>query len=323
MHREAPATWPAGVRGSGGAMDIRELRFIVAVADAGSFARAAEQLVTRQAVAKTMAAVEAETDLRVLERCGGRLVPTERGADLVADARRTVRFFNETIGPYLTIPDYASAARRRRQQAPSHLRIALVTGLARWGMPPRFFERLRADHPQTMLSVEEMSSDAVVDAVARGAADLGFAATHPELVAPLESKRLFGGALWVVMLDGNPLASKERLTLADLDERPLVTGGPRDHCHRFILGRCREAGVSPRVVGNATDTETIASLMMDYGALCPGSDPAVVELPAGLVARIVEAPGAEGFGNYVLRDPTRALSSEAREVWEGLGCVGR
>ena len=45
-------------------MDIRELRFIVAVADAGSFARAAEQLfVTRQAVAKTMAAVEAETDL--------------------------------------------------------------------------------------------------------------------------------------------------------------------------------------------------------------------------------------------------------------------
>ena len=77
------------------------------------------------------------------------------------------------------------------------------------------------------------------------------------------------------------------------------------------------------MVGNATDTETIASLMMDYGALCPGSDPAVVELPAGLVARIVEAPGAEGFGNYVLRDPTRALSSEAREVWEGLGCVGR
>lgn len=301
----------------GGAVDVRELRCIVAVADAGSFSRAAEKLfVTRQAVAKTVACVEAETAMRVFERRGGRTVPTERGADLVADARRVVALFDEAIGPYLTLPDYARASRRRAAPR-SQLKIVFVTGLGRWGMPPHFFERLRAKYPNTMLSAEEMSSDAVIDAVASGDADLGIAATHPDLVPGLECQMIFGGAVWVVMLEDHPLVARERLTLADLDGQPFVTGGPHDHCHRFILGRCREAGFSPTVVGNATDAETIGQLMEEYGALCPASDPAVVEFPSRLVARVVEVPGAEGFGTYLLRNPTRQLGPEARGVWEG------
>lgn len=300
-------------------MDIRELRCIVAVADAGSFSRAAGKLfVTRQAVTKTIACVEAETAMRVFERHGGRMVPTERGADLVADARRVVALFDEAVGPYLAMSDCTCASRRRAVPR-SQLRIAFVTGLGRWGMPPHFFERLRAKYPNTMLSAEEMSSDAVVDVVTSGDVDLGIAATHPDLAPGLECQMLLGGAVWVVMLESHPLVARERLTLADLDGQPFVTGGPHDHCHRFILGRCREAGFSPTVVGNATDAETIGQLMEEYGALCPASDPAVVEFPSRLVARMVEAPGAEGFGTYLLRSPARQLSPEARGVWEGAG----
>lgn len=301
-------------------MDIRELRYLVAVADGGSFSQAASRLfVTRQAVAKTVASIESETGMRVFERHEQRLTPTGKGAELIADARRVVSVFDEAIGPYLALPDYGAAAGRRKAQE-GILRIAIVTGAGRWALAPGTIDRLRAQCAQVTLSLEEMSSDAVCSAVEAGDVDLGIAITHPDFLAGLDYRPLVrSNAAWLWMADNHPLASLDLLHLSDLQGRSFVTGGPRDHSHRFFMGRCKAANVHPVLAGIATDVVTIGQLIAEHGALCPGSDPSVVPLAPHTVAKPVALPGGDIFGTYLLRRRGgQQLAPLAQHLWDTL-----
>ena len=77
-------------------MDIRELRYMVTLADARTLSRAAERLhVSRQAVAKTLRQVEKQAPARLFQRDADGITPTEQGAAFVRDAREVLGAFDE------------------------------------------------------------------------------------------------------------------------------------------------------------------------------------------------------------------------------------
>ena len=122
-------------------MDIRDLRYVIALNDCGTLTRAAERLhVSRQAVAKTVRNLEAEAGARLFERIDAGHVPTERGEELVSGGRRVVAAFDQLCERTLRHPGGAPDARGELREP---LNIALVTG-GRKAVPKGLFERYAA-----------------------------------------------------------------------------------------------------------------------------------------------------------------------------------
>lgn len=302
-------------------MDIRELRHILAVADGGTLSRAAEALhVSRQAVAKTLRGAEVEVGAPLFERRGGTLLPTERGAALIEEARPLVVAFDELCRTHLRHPSGAPAG---PDSVRDTLAVALVTG-GREALPDGLLERYAALCPQVTLDVEEMSTDAVLDAVAQGNAEIGIVGTHPELIGELgvDFTCIRHVGVWLYVPARHPLAVRKEATLRDLDGLPMVTAGRHNHVHRFVMLRCGQAGVRPDIRATTTDTALLGHLVRKHNAICFGFPAEVKEPPAGLVAVHLAIKGGDAFGTYLIRRPTPARGNgvptthrSARRFW--------
>lgn len=143
-------------------MDLRQLRYFVAIVEQGSFSRAAEALrVAQPALSQHMRHMEAELGLPLLHRGPRGAVPTEAGARLLVHARAILDRFAE-------IPDSVRGADRP------------VTGDVRIGLPGTvseilsvpLIERVRAEHPGIRLRVAEAMSGYILDWLNRDAVDL-------------------------------------------------------------------------------------------------------------------------------------------------------
>lgn len=143
-------------------MDLRQLRYFVAIVEQGSFSRAAEALrVAQPALSQHMRHMEAELGLPLLHRGPRGAVPTEAGARLLTHARAILDRFAE-------IPDSVRGADRP------------VTGDVRIGLPGTvseilsvpLIERVRAEHPGIRLRVAEAMSGYILDWLNRDAVDL-------------------------------------------------------------------------------------------------------------------------------------------------------
>lgn len=280
-------------------MDIRELRHILAVAESGTLSRAAERLsVSRQAVAKTLRGAEAEVGAPLFERTGATLVPTARGEALIREARGVVAAFDELCQHHLRCPRGVASKNARET-----LSIALVTG-GRDALPDRLLERYTDACPQVTLNVEEMSTDAVLVAVERGAAEIGIVGTHPTLIGNLEFELIRRIGVWVYLPADHHLARQQSVALPDLSGLPLVTAGEHNHVHRFVALRCSQLGIQLDVLATTTDTTLLGHLVYEHRAACFGFPPQVKEPPHGFVARELAIEGGEAFGTYLVRRPT-------------------
>ncbi len=143
-------------------MELRQLRYFVAIVEQGSFSRAAEVLrVAQPALSQHMRHMEAELGLPLLHRGPRGAVPTEAGARLLGHARTILDRFAE-------IPDSVRGADRP------------VTGDVRIGLPGTvseilsvpLIERVRAEHPGIRLRVAEAMSGYILDWLNRDAVDL-------------------------------------------------------------------------------------------------------------------------------------------------------
>ena len=289
-------------------MDIRDLRCVIAINDCGTLTRAAERLhVSRQAVAKTLRGAEQEAGARLFERVGSGYVPTERGEELVSGGRQVVAAFDQLCERTLRHPGGSPQARSGLREP---LNVALVTG-GREALPQGLMERYSAIYPQVALNVEEMSTDAVLEAVERRNADVGIVGSHPSLLGSLDFVCVRRVGVWLYVPADHPLARLDSLELSDLDRLPMVTAGQHNHVHRFVLQSCADAGVHPNIRATTSDTALLVHLLYEHNASCFGFPPSMVETPAGFVSLRLNVPGGEWFGSYVVRRPPAARGTGA------------
>ena len=293
-------------------MDIRDIRLVRAVALAGSYNRAAEELfVSHQAVSKAIRRIEGEARDKLFERIGTGVCLTEFGRAFLEEAEPIVGAFEAWSGRYLNTP----AVRREGAPRTEQLSIALVTG-GSIGLPDQFFDLYSLENPTTTMQVEEMSSDNVVEAITRGNADIGILGTHPDLVREFDIRPIIRMGIWLLVPEGSPLARRGSATLADLDRRPMVTAGQHNHLHRIVMERCREEGVSPDVVAVSTDASMIVRLSEKFGALFFGFDPRIMDPAPGTRAVRLDFDGAEEFGTYAIRRRDCRHTGAAGRFWE-------
>jgi DNA-binding transcriptional LysR family regulator len=220
-------------------MELRHLRYFVAVAEELHFRRAAERLhVAQPAVSEQVRKLEDELGVRLFNRTQRSVTMTDAGAAMLEEARRVLRQAEVAC----------QAARNARDRATSKLRIGYLAGFVP-AIVPRALQSLVASMPDVEIQLETGHAHALLDEVRAGTLDAAVISTP----APTSGLRTFdAGELRAVVAlrAGHDHALKSEIDLSQIaPERLLVL--PREASRPFydgVVSMCRDAGISPTLV---------------------------------------------------------------------------
>ena len=193
-------------------MELRTLRYYLAVCEAGSMSRAAERLhVTQPTLSRQISDLERELGCTLLVRRSRSVEPTEEGLHLMARASDIVSLADLTEGEY----------RDSGKVVAGDIRIACgeSSGMSLIADVARSF---RERHPQVRFCLHSGNAEYVVERLERGLDDFAVLFSYPG-IDRYEHVRLPHTDEWGVYLpEGDALAEKEALSPADLEGIPLI-----------------------------------------------------------------------------------------------------
>jgi DNA-binding transcriptional LysR family regulator len=239
-------------------MELRHLRYFVAVAEELHFRRAAERLhVSQPPLSQQIKALEDEVGVRLLTRTSRHVELTDAGRTFLQLARRTIAEAEHAT----------EAARRVARGELGWLRLGFVDSAA-YELLPQMLRTFHARYPDVRLDVRELPTEVQLDLIG-SELDLGIV-RDPRLEedSPLTVTPLVREPLLAVLPDTHRLAKTARIELSDLAGEPFVmvsrAGTPTVHDH--IVALCLRAGFSPHTVEEALQYSSILGLVAaDYG----------------------------------------------------------
>jgi DNA-binding transcriptional LysR family regulator len=177
-------------------MDISALQAFLAVAESGSFSRAAERIyLTQPAISKRIAALEKEIGARLFDRIGRGIHLTPAGEALLSRARNVLKELEDVKRG---ITNLSGSISGELLLATSH-----HIGLHRL---PGLLKRFHETYTQVRLNLQFMDSEKACQAVARGDLELAVVTLPPKTTAPLKTEKIWDDPLDIVVSPGHPLA---------------------------------------------------------------------------------------------------------------------
>src|SRR5688572_8558823 len=203
-------------------MDLRQLRYVVAVARFGGFTRAAEALhVAQPALSLAIRQLETELGIRLFDRTSRRVTSTDAG---VAFVDRASKILSEVEGAAEEMAAFAGALRGTvRASIWYHLDPAL----------PVLLRDFIAANPGVTVSIVQLPTLAAIEELRAGALDFGvLGMTQPVDLSGLETITLREEPLVLAVRAGHPLARERKIPIARVGEVPLIMARPQTTLHR-------------------------------------------------------------------------------------------
>jgi DNA-binding transcriptional LysR family regulator len=244
-------------------LELRHIRYFVALAEELHFGRAAKRLhVAQPSLSRQIRDLEEELGVRLLDRNRRGATLTAAGATLLEESRRLLLQFDSA----LEATRHVAAGRR------GTLRIAYVSTVAYSGLP-EIVRNLRRRVPDVQVHLEEMPPADQVEALLADEVDVGFM-RGPVYETTLEVWPVLEEALLAALPAGHSLATHKSLAVSMLAGEPFVlqarARGPGMHDH--VLAICRDAGFSPRVVQEGSQLDVLSLVAAGVGvAIVPAS----------------------------------------------------
>jgi DNA-binding transcriptional LysR family regulator len=312
-------------------MELRHLRYFVAVARAGHMTRAAEQLGIQQPpLSQQIKALETELGLPLFLRHPKGVSLTEAGRTLQADAERLLRD--------------ADALRERMQLLADGKRGMLSVGFtssaAAHAFTPRALRECRQRYPDLVLELSEDHAAAITDAVASGRLHCGLLRVPVERPAGLVFEPLLHEDAVVAVPVGHPLARSGRegrprpVAIRELHGEPLILVRRPGAAGLYanLLALCDEQQVRPKVVAEVgrmlTNLNLVAAgagisvvpasmqgVHADAIVYCPLKESRRLDVPLTLVHRSADNAGPTVTFAALLRSlaqPARPRAPGAR-----------
>ncbi|WP_448190687.1 LysR substrate-binding domain-containing protein [Azospirillum sp. sgz301742] len=232
------------------AVTLRQLRYLVAVADTLHFGRAAERChVSQPSLSAQIQQLEDTLGVQLVERTQRRVLLTAAGRDAVARARRILG----------EMTDLAAAARSAGVPLGGELRLGAIPTLAPYYLP-RVLPALRRDHPELKLFLREDLTGRLLDALKAGTLDALLLAL-PVDEPGLDHAAVFDEPFAVALPAGHPLIARAALEEGDLaGERLLLL--EEGHCFRDqALAVCRLNGRPERDGFSGTSLNTLCEMV--------------------------------------------------------------
>ena len=263
-------------------VSLRQLQYIVAVADLGSFRRAAEAChVAQPSLSAQVAVAERALGVQLFERAGRRVAVPAAAAPLVAQARRVLT----------AAGDLRELARHYADPFHGTLRLGIIPTICPYLLPD-IAPALARDFPDLTINWSEERTGHLARQMREGALDAAVLALEANLTG-LAHASLGWDPFFLAAAPGHPLArGKRRVTLDDLDgERVLLLD--EGHCFRDQARQlCASAGAS-EIGFRATSLATLVQMASASGGvtLLPSIALAVENRRGQLTVRPFASPG--------------------------------
>lgn len=224
-------------------MELRQIRYFVAIAEAEHFSRAAERLrIAQPALSRQMRLLEAEIGTPLFERL-------PRGVRLTAGGRVLL----DRLRPVLRQIDHAvMEARAAADGRAGVLRLGVIEVAAWQGVVPDAIGRFRAAFPQARLILSALSGPEQMAAIAQDQLDAGILYNPPPDPA-IVARPLLRHPVMLAVPAGSPLEARADLRLADLAGEDFIgfrrAESPR--LHDDLEAAFARAGFVPRRVAEA------------------------------------------------------------------------
>lgn len=231
-------------------MELRQLEYLVAVAEEANFTRAAERVhISQSGVSAQIRQLEHDLGATLIDRSGRAATVTAAGAAALEHARAVL--------------GSVQALRQAVDDVTGLIRGRLVVGMVNGCTVIPLFDALAAfhmSHPGVEIALHENNSDRLVDGVRSGATDLALIGAAYAPPAGLGALSIVSEGLVAVVPIGHPLTRRRRVTLADVIGYPIVCM-PEGTGIRTVLDRaCAAKGLKPEIALQATAGDAVADL---------------------------------------------------------------
>lgn len=267
-------------------MEMQQLRYVVAVARAGNFSRAAEQChVSQPSLSQQIQKLEEELGERLFERMKRQAIPTEAGQGFL---KRAIRILEEV-----------EVAKREAGEMQELLRGVLRLGVLPTIAPyllPEMIRRFTGQYPGVELVVQEDTTARLTQLL------LGFEIDLAILALPVDSDRLevrplFTEELLLALPPGHPLTARKSVPAEELASERLIVM-KEGHCLGDQVQQfCAASGTRPQVSFRSAQLETIQALVATGFGL--SLIPAMAAKPG--------VPGSPEYRSFQDPRPTRRI----------------
>jgi DNA-binding transcriptional LysR family regulator len=237
-------------------MELRHLRYFIAVAEALSFTKAAQNLrLAQPSLTRQVRNLEDELGVRLLDRANNRVTLTEEGRRFLFDSKKLLAMSAESV----------AAVQRMNRGESSQLNIGYVANI-HYGLLPATLGAFRKLCPRVALNLFDMTSAEQFQALEGRKIDLGFVGLRPALSGhDLLSECVAHDTILVALPDRHPLARKSKLKLADLAPQFFIGMSAKTHpgAREWLLEICQSAGFAGKILQEADVEPTAIKFVAD------------------------------------------------------------
>jgi DNA-binding transcriptional LysR family regulator len=242
-------------------MELRHLRYFLAVAEEGHFGRAARRLrIAQPPLSRQVQALEEELGFPLFDRKRRALTPA--GETFVRSAREVFDAVDRAV----------VSARRAARGETGRIRVGFLSSIAISGLA-ELLRAFRIRSPGVEVALRELPPQHQIDALKAGQIDVGF------LRAPLDDPALRAETvrteeLVIALPADHPFAGDKRIALSKLAREPFVSF-PRARGPAFfdqLMRLCHDAGFTPHIVQEAAQLDLLNLVAAGFGvAIVPAS----------------------------------------------------
>lgn len=234
-------------------MDLKRIRHFSVLAETLNFSRAAERLhIAQPALSVSIQKLETELGTKLFERNSAGVVLTSSGQAVLVEARRLLYHGEQLL----------RSARDAAAGTGGRLRIGFVgSAIYRW--IPTLIPSFRMLCPGVELVLREATSAGIVQMLNEEALDLGIVRT-PLLQAHSATLHVLQrDGLLVALPSAHPLAQREVIRVADLEQEAFIIYGSSEAAglRASVMAACEAAGFVPQIAQEATQIPTVLALV--------------------------------------------------------------
>ena len=190
-------------------------------------------------------------------------------------------------------------------------------------LPKNAIAAFEQAHEDMIFSIEQSTTRGVLDMVDSGEASIGLVGSTPRYLQDFDFQMIVYTGVHVLVPVESDLAEKSVLNPSDLDGRPFMTMGVRDHLHRFVHEQCLALGVRPDVLFTSSNANLLVEQAVEHKA-CFFGFPFFAEKYRDTHTLVpLEFDFDPQFATYAIKRKDVRLTPIERSFWGYLGEIGQ
>ncbi len=230
-------------------MEIKQVQYFLAVASAGSFSAAADELyITQSSISKQIIALEKELEASLFDRSKRKITFTEAGEAFLKYAQSLNAIYQSMLaelGPYKSTPSFS---------------IIAIPVIAQYGITTHL-ARFRSAYPNLNFGLDEREAALILPTLQNHQYDLAFVRDYNLDYDVYSFLNIANDKLQVVVAENHRFAGRKFLSLAELAEENFIMFDKGTMIHELTMDACRQAGFEPRIFYASLRVESILGLV--------------------------------------------------------------